>query len=274
LGDQVKKQGLGNPITDAKLVNAIAPQLTVDQGFSTSHMIAMIGQFQGTDAFKTPQYTLPVMTSTSFSYVYQGYNYGNVTFPVNGEGLATIGAFLNLPPLTNTMTGQPLPSPSATNVSILNQSGISSAGDAASTAMKALGFNVSSVTQGTPPGNPAETVVAYNSLNPDVVAQAQMVLRSMSGQTIMAYEPNLTSPVTLMLGSTYSIYTPEIFLPFTTPTTKANNTTTTMKASSTTTTTAPSTTTTIPGFSAPNSSTTKLEPWDPRSCNKSGGAGP
>ena len=51
----------------------------------------------------------------------------------------------------------------------------------------------------------------------DVIAQAQMVLRSMSGQTIMAYEPNLTSPVTLMLGSTYSIYTPEVFLPFTTP---------------------------------------------------------
>ena len=139
LGDQVKKQGLGNPITDAKLVNAIAPQLTVDQGFSTSHMIAMIGQFQGTDAYRTPQYTLPVMTSSSFSYIYQGYNYGNVTFPINGEGLATIWAFLSVRPMTNTMTGQPLPTPSATSVSILDQSGISNAGETASTAMKAIG---------------------------------------------------------------------------------------------------------------------------------------
>jgi len=274
LADQVKNQGLGNPITDAKLVNAIAPQLTVDQGFSTSHMIAMIGQFQGTDAYRTPQYTLPVMTSSSFSYIYQGYNYGNVTFPINGEGLATIWAFLSVRPMTNTMTGQPLPTPSATSVSILDQSGISNAGETASTAMKAIGYNVTSVTQGTPPANPAETVVAYNSLDPSVIAQAQMVLRGMKGQTIMAYEPNLTSPVTLMLGSTYSIYPPDVFLPWMAAINGAKSTTTTVKAPSTTTTTTPSTTTTIPGFSAPNSSTTKLAPWDPRSCNKSGGAGP
>jgi len=275
LGAAVQKQGLGDPITDAKIVNAVAPNLVVDQSFSTSQMINMILHFHNVNVGNVPQYTLPVMTSTSFSYIYQGYNYGNVTFPINNPDTQTIHAFLGTGFGDNTMTGGRLPLVKNVSVSVLNGSGTSGQAQATADQLKAIGFQIGTVGDATPVGNPAETVVAYNSLDPSVVAQAQTVMLFLSGQTIMAYEPTMTSPVTLVTGTSFSVAPPPSATPSTT-TTAAKTTTTAKKGTKSSTTTSSTTTTviTVPGFAAPNSATSQLQPWDPRSCNAKGGAGP
>jgi LCP family protein required for cell wall assembly len=287
LGTVVKNQGIGDPLTDARLISAIAPNLVVDSGFSTSEMLNMVLHFHNLDPNSVPQYTLPVMTSTSFTYYYQGYDYGNVTFPVNADDLVTIWQFLGVPYYTNTLTGADLPTPSQTTVSVLNGSGVYGQAQTTASQLTALGYSIGTVDDTTPVGDPAETVVAYNSLDPAVVAQAQEVFRSLTGQTIMAYQPSMSSPVTVVSGSAFAVNAPLYpvgYAPATTTTLKhgAKSTSSTLKkvakttTTTTTTTTAPTTTTTAPsvdGFSAANSATSTLQPWDPRSCTPNGGEG-
>ena len=275
LSTAMNKQGLGNPITDARLIGAVAPSLTTDSGLSTRDMINMVLQFRNVNANTAPQYTLPVMTSNSYSYYYKGGNYGNVAFPINVPDLATIQAFLGQPTYFDTMQGKIMPKLNDVTVSVLDGSG---SGDAQATAdaLHAVGFQIGLVGSSTPVGNPAETVVAYNSLNPEVVSGAQAVWHELSGQTILAYEPTNTAPITVVTGTNFAVYPPTLPAPATTTTT--HKTTSTAKASKATTTTAATTTTTapvtVPGFQAPNNSTSSLQPWDPRSCTASGGEGP
>jgi LCP family protein required for cell wall assembly len=266
LASAVSAKGVGNPITDAKLVAAVAPQLTVDKGMSNSHMVDLISTYHGVDSQTAPQYTLPVMSSNSYSYLYKGYDYGNVAFPDLTPDLATIQAFLGINGDTNTMNGKPLPKPSEVTVSVMNGSGVS--GQAASTAssFQALGYKIGTVGDVPPVGPIAETLVAYNSKDPATLAAAQRVLRSVSGQAILAYQPTNANPVTLITGTHFAIATPPP-APSSTTTTKPKGTTTTTVAPSTT-------TTTVPGFAPTTQSTSGLEPWDPRSCTPSGGMGP
>ena len=269
LAAAVSKQGLGDPITDAKLVSNVAPQLTVDSSLSTSDMVNMITTFHSVNSQSAPQYTLPVMASNSYSYYYQGYDYGNVEFPDNVPDLSTIQAFLNVSPNTNTMTGAPLPAASKVTVAVLNGSGVYNQASETAAALQQLGFKIGTVGDATPVGNPAETTVSYNSQNPTVVADALKVLRQISGQAILAYDPKQPAPVTVITGTSFAINTPA---PAPTTSTTTHHSTTTHATS---TTTAPTTTTTVPsGFAPPSSSTEPLAAWDPRSCTASGGEGP
>lgn len=271
LAAAVSKQGLGDPITDAKLVSNVAPQLTVDSSLSTGDMVNMITTFHSVNSQSAPQYTLPVMASNSYSYYYQGYDYGNVEFPDNVPDLSTIQAFLNVSPNTNTMTGAPLPAASKVTVAVLNGSGVYNQASETAAALQQLGFKIGTVGDATPVGNPAETTVSYNSQNPTVVADALKVLRQISGQAILAYDPKQPAPVTVITGTSFAINTPA---PAPTTSTTTHHSTTT-HATSTTTTTAPTTTTTVPsGFAPPSSPTEPLAAWDPRSCTASGGEGP
>ena len=269
LAGAVSAKGIGNPITDAKLVAAVAPQLTVDSGLSNSHMVDLISTYHSVNSQTAPQYTLPVMSSNSYSYLYKGYDYGNVAFPDLSPDLATIQAFLGITSNTNTMNGKPLPKPSAVTVAVMNGSGV--AGQAGSTAssLQALGYKIGTVGDATPVGPIAETLVAYNSKDPATLAAAQRVLRSVSGQAILAYQPTNPDPVTLITGTHFSIATPPPPPSPTTTTTKPK-----VKGTTTTTTVPPTTTTTVPGFAPTTQSTSSLESWDPRSCTASGGMGP
>jgi LCP family protein required for cell wall assembly len=269
LASAVSAKGIGDPITDAKLVAAVAPQLTVDAGFSNSHMVDLISTYHGVDSQTAPQYTLPVMSSNSYSYIYKGYNYGNVAFPDLSPDLDTIQAFLGVNSDTNTMDGSQLPRPSAVTVAVMNGSGVAGQATSTATSLKALGYKVSNVGDVTPVGPISETLVAYNSKNPKVLAQAQRVLRSISGQAILAYQPENADPVTLITGSYFSVDSPA---PKATTTTKPKAP---AKGATTTTTVPPTTTTTtVPGFAATIAPTSGLEAWDPRSCTPSGGMGP
>lgn len=267
LAAQVSQQGLSNPITDARLVAAVAPNLTVDSSLSTSDMAHLVLDFHSVNSQTAPQYTLPVMASNSYSYVYQGYDYGNVEFPDNAPDLDTIQAFLGVSPTTDTVTGKALPSPAQVTVAVLNGSGVANQASTTATALQALGYKIATVGDATPVGNPAETLIQYNSQAPGVVAAAQRLLRSFDGQVILAYNPTATTPVSVITGTYFEVHTPA-----------PKTTTTTTKpahSGSTTTTVAPTTTTTtVPGFAATSAATSSLQPWDPRSCSASGGAGP
>jgi LCP family protein required for cell wall assembly len=275
LATAVNKQGLGDPITDARLISSVAPDLVVDQGLSTHDMLNMLLQFKNVKADSVPQYTLPVMTSDQFSYYYKGGNYGNVTFPINQPDLATIQAFLGVPGYVDTLQDKVLPKFNSVTVSVLNGSGTTGQAQSTADALGALGFQIGLVGDTTPVGNPAETVVAYNSLNPSVVAAAQLVWHELSGQTILAYEPTNTAPVTLVTGTYFAVNAPPSATPSTTTTAKATTAAKTKaKTAASTATTTTTTTIAVPGFQSPNSATSSLQPWDPRSCTASGGEGP
>ena len=68
LAAAVKAKGLSNPITDQQLVAGVAGQLTVDSGFSASHMISLVLGFHNVDVNSAPQLTLPVAVDQFGSY--------------------------------------------------------------------------------------------------------------------------------------------------------------------------------------------------------------
>jgi LCP family protein required for cell wall assembly len=261
------KKGLGNPITDARLISAVAPHLTTDQGFSAQHMLDIISKFKGVNPDNAPQFTLPVMTSNSYSYIYKGGNYGNVAFPVNAADISTIYSFLGVSGYWDTWSNRLGLKPSEVTAAVVNGSGTPGQAQATATQLSALGFHISSTGDTTPVGNPALTVVAYNSMDSKVIAAAQSLWHSLSGQTILAYEPDLKDPVTLITGTAFAVNPPVV------TTTTLHGTTTTKPKSSTTTSTTTTTIPAVPGFQTPNTSTAGLEPWDPRACNPKGGPG-
>jgi LCP family protein required for cell wall assembly len=270
LASAVSKKGIGDPITDANLISAVAPQLTVDSGLTTSHMADLILNFHGVNAQTAPQLTLPVMVLGQ-PYVYKGYGYGDVVFPDNTPDLATIQQFLGVGPLTNTMTGEPLPKPSQVTVNILNGTGVANQAADTAAALSALGYKIGGTGDTAPVGNPALTTVEYNSTDPAVVAGAERVLRSITGQAVLAYEPTQTAAITVVTGTDFSVLPPA---PAPVTTTTAHAPSTKSATATTTTTIAPTTTTTVPGFQATTAASSPLSPWDPRSCTANGGEGP
>ena len=123
LAAAVDKRGLGNPITDHDLLLAVAPQLQVDSALSLSSMFGLVTTFHGINIQKTPQQTLPVIVLSSLSYLYQGYDYGNVELTSQPNDAQAISSFLGIGANTNTMTGKPLPSPGSFKVSVLERDG-------------------------------------------------------------------------------------------------------------------------------------------------------
>jgi LCP family protein required for cell wall assembly len=297
LAEAVTAQGLGNPIKDAELISSLAPDLTVDSTLSSSHMVNLVLTYHGINPFGAPELTVPVMESDVNQYFYKGGSYGNVEFPTEPEDFDVVDQFLGVGTDANTLTGDPLPSPSAVTVAVVDGSGIYSAGQTADTALSALGFDVVGLSSGSEVGPQAETVVEYAQDTPVDEAAAQAVARSISGQVIMALAPSSTSDdtgsgtsstttsttaapsgpeVTVITGTDFTVNPPAPVPVATTTTTlpkaKKGATTTT-----TTTTTVPpttTTTTTVPYFGPPSQAVQPLAPWDPRSCTVTGGEGP
>ena len=278
LATAVAKKGLSNPLTDRSIITGVAPDLTVDSGFSASHMINLVLTYHSVNIDGAPQLTLPVLEDTFGSYQYKGGNYGDIEFPTQPTDQSVVDSFLGITSSTNSMTGAPLPDPGTITVSVDNGTGVTDQAATTSAALGALGFHMAELGDTAPVGQEAETVVYYGSKTPAVLAAAQEVANSISGSVALGYNPSMVlggAEVTVDTGTSFSVNPPK---PATTPTPKksksSKGTTTT-----TTTTTAPPTTTTTTNptsglFSAPSSSNEALKPWDPRSCTASGGEGP
>ncbi|HXQ18224.1 MAG TPA: LCP family protein [Acidimicrobiales bacterium] len=270
LATAVAQRGLGNLLTDERIISSVAPQLTVDSGFSSTHMVNLALTYHGTNAYDVPQLTLPVMVGSFGQYFYKGGGYGDVEFPTQPEDQDVIDQFLGVSASTDTMSGGQLPDASAVTVSILNGSGISSALTAAMSGLQALGFDVVGSGYASPVAPEAETVVEYAQQTPTDLAAAQAVARSLTGQVIMAMGPTTDgAEVTVLTGSDFAVNAP--------PGTATSTTTTVVPASGAPTTTPaapPTTTTTIPpGFDPATAPVEALSAWDPRSCTAGGAEG-
>lgn len=257
LASAVAKQGLGDPITDLNLINSVKADVTFDQSWAVSDMANLVLDFHAVNVNAVPQLTLPVADVTdpdgsAGDLIYQGGNYGQVEFTAQSQDQSAIDQVLGIGPTTDSMTGDPLPSPSSVTVSVMNGTGVTDQAADTASGLSALGFDVVNEGDSTPVGDVSETVVYYGSRSRTAEAAAEAVVRNMSGSVIMAYDPSEVTngaEVTVVTGSQFAVNTPTV--PSTGPTTTP---------------TAPTTTSGSTAIAAPSPPTSNLEPWDPRAC--------
>jgi LCP family protein required for cell wall assembly len=273
LASAVKAKGIGDPLTDQRLVAGVVGDLTVDSGFSLSDMVSLVLTYHGVNVNSAPQLTMPVQVDQFGSYTYKGGSYGNIEFPSGPQDHAAVDQFLGLKASEDTYSGGALPSPSSVTVSVMNGSGTSNQASDTAASLKALGFNIGTVGDTTPVGREAETVVYYSSKSHANLAAAQAVANSMSGAVIMAMDPTQVqagSKITVVTGTQFSVNPP----PATVTPTSAAGSTGAASSSTTTPTTSSSSSTNSGAFQPPTTTVEPLAPWDPRSCTAKGGEGP
>ncbi len=299
MASAVAKRGLGNLVTDLRLIDSLSGNLEVDNGFSATAMAHLVLQFHSIDPNAVPQYTLPVVEDGQ-EYYYQGGDYGDVVFPIQPQDQQVVDRFLGSTPTEDT-TGRALPAPGSFTVAVENGSGLYDEGHTTATALEALGYDVTSVTD-TPAGaSTTETTVLY--ANPAQLDDALRVQSEFSGLAVLGYDPGLIAKATgtagvgsstestIDVGSTLSTSEgADVVVVIgsneavnasagSTPTSGPGLSTTTSgpvpgSGTTSTTTTVPAPLADNPDLSAPSGATETLEKWDPRSCTASGGAGP
>jgi polyisoprenyl-teichoic acid--peptidoglycan teichoic acid transferase len=193
LGKEVQTKGLGNPITDASLLDSVAPDLTVD--FSPSQMLTLAREFHAVDVGSIPEYTLPVLVDPN-TYDYEGSSaYGLVVFPSEPQDQATIDAFLG--------STSPKPAP-ATSVSVSVSDGTGgTTGAPTAAALRARGFSILGTSTTPSVGPISETVVTYRT---GQLSAGEAVLRAMSGAAVLTEGSTVGgADVTVTTGSDLAI---------------------------------------------------------------------
>lgn len=263
LASTVTSQGLGNPITDQKLLDAIGSQVQVDSGLSNSAILNLAEEFHSVNINKIQQYTLPVSSTDFSSYTYDGYNYGDVTFPSEGADQQVINEFLGSSNTTDTMTGRSLPKAALVNVNVINGSDTPEQATQVSSALQALGFNIASQPgSATPLSSEAiETVVAYAGRRTE--AKAEAVARQLSGPVILSQNSSLVtsgSDVTVITGTGLSVNSSAA-----STTSSASDSSDQASASSSS--SSSSTSSSATDLAQPNQAIQPLSAWDPRACS-------
>ncbi len=263
LGSTVAAKGLGNPITDQRLIDAIAPNVQVDNGLSTTALIQLAEEFHSVNIGNIPQYTLPISTTTFGDYIYAGLDYGYIAFPVEQIDQQIINKFLGVSNSTDTMTGNPLPSPSSINVNVVNGSGTPNQASQTASALQALGFNIVGKNGTATPlsSETVETVVNYAGSSTE--ADAEAVARQLTGPVILSQNATMVTPgsaVTVLTGTGVTVNSPPSNASASTPSSSAQSSASTSAASSST------NAAVVTGLAVPNSATQPLAPWDPRAC--------
>src|SRR5271155_1097920 len=266
LASSAAKRGLGNPISDLDLISSVKDDVTFDQSWSVDDMAHLLLEFHSTNINSVPQLTLPVAVVTDpdggayGDLIYKGGNYNQVEFPASTQDRAAIDEVLGIAGTTDSLTGEPLPSPSSITVSVINGTGATNQASDTSAALSALGFHTVGVGDATPTGDVSETTVYYGSRSGSAEAAAEEVAGSMNGSVVMAYDPSQVAAgaeVTVVTGTQFVVDLP--------PTTPSSTTSSVGRAGSTTTTQAASAPT-VASIAAPSPPVSGLEPWDPRGC--------
>ncbi len=265
LASKVAHRGLSNPASDLSLISALAPNLTVDNGMSVSLMATLALTFHGVSFNSAPQWTLPVMVGTFGTYQYRGFAKGSVEFPAQPNDQSIVNQFLGINNDTNSLTGQPLPSPQSVTVSVLNGTGVATQAATTSQALGKLGFQMVGVGTASPVGTVAETTVSYAHRTPADEAAAQLVARSLSGSVILEYGPTSNgADVTVTTGTSFSVNASPPSA--STGASGSQPTSTTAAPATTSTTTGTSSGTGTSNFTAPTQAVNSLKPYDPRAC--------
>jgi len=199
LATAVAARGLGNPVTDIQLINSLAGNLEVDQGFSATDMANLILDFHNVNPNSVPQYTLPVVVDGNGQYYYRGSGYGDVVFPYQPADAEVVAQFLGTT-TSQDATGSSLPAPGSFTVAVENGSGIYNKGAKTASALEALGYDVTSTTDTEDSASTTETTVLYS--DPSKLADALQVQSSLSGLVVLGYDPGLIRGSTSGSGST------------------------------------------------------------------------
>ena len=273
LAAKMAHQGLGNPAKDLSLIDAVAPHLTVDSGFSATDMVDIVLRFHHVNINQAPTTTLPVDVATFGPYLYQGAAMGDVEFPAEPADHASIDALLGLAPGDNTMTGKPLPAPTGVRVSVLDGTGVTGQATQTAAALHHLGFDTVGTGTTTSVGSYRETTVTYAHRTPADVAAAQLVADSLAGQVILHYGPTADgAQVTVTTGTDFHV---DAALPGqvapahpTTSTSSTNSTSSTASTASTSATSGSSAASqpAATGFAPTTPSHNSLTYYDPRAC--------
>jgi hypothetical protein len=290
LATKVSKQGLGNPITDERLISTIVPKITRDSALSDADLLTLVLTYHSISIYSAPQLTLPVSVAQFGTFVYEGRHIGDIEFPAEPNDQKTIDSVLGTTMDTNSLNGKPLPQPSAVTVSVLNGANTEGQPTEAVAGLVHLGFDVIGSGRTTQVSNEVETTVTFAKKTPADEGAAELVARSMSGAVTTAYGPTADgAQVTVTTGTDFIVNAsapqpkPKSTPKKTTKPKKSKGTPTSNSSSTTTSSTVPSGTLGAPKppsvlttklFYSPSPQSQKLEPWDPRSCTPTGGPGP
>ncbi|MBV9660668.1 MAG: LCP family protein [Acidimicrobiales bacterium] len=237
-------QGLGNPLKLNDFLGAIIDQIVIDPRLK-GQLLDLASTYKNLNPGTIPELTLPVTPVNN--YRYNGYNMGDVDFPVQPLDNQTIAAW--------DPSALPAPSaPSAVNVyNITNQGHLATS---TASGLTANGLPVSVISDATNPGNPSETLVKYA---PNALPAALAVMGHLSGAVMLDQDPTVPAgTITVDAGSVLAVTTPAA--PASTASTAPPQSTTTPSTSS------PTTAVPTAGGTAPSSSSDELQPWDPRPC--------
>lgn len=196
LGQEVARRGLGNPVADSSLLSSIAPDLTLDTTFGNREILNLLLGYHSKIA-SVIDLTLPVVEDTQL-YTYKGYPYGYVVFPSQPQDQSTIDQFTGGAPIGATVH------PYSVTVSVVNGTSNPRAGSTMAAGLRGLGFKVTSQSASTPVSSVVETTVAY--ANPSHLAQAERVLRSLSGLAVLAQTRTVGgADVTVITGTDVAV---------------------------------------------------------------------
>jgi LCP family protein required for cell wall assembly len=290
---KISAMGIDNPIQDQNLATTILPDLTFDNGFSEGEMVSLATTYAGTKISQVPQLTYPVILNQSDplngdSYLYEGYFYGDVEFPLQPAGWQAVDKVFGVAADESPWDGKVLPASKAFPISVENGTGVPNQAATVATALGHWGYDVTQTGDRSPVGTTSETVVYYGGPPPppngnwssQSLTDALKVMTQIQGPVTLGYDPAEVTHgdvVTVQTGSDISIANRNWAAPPPPPTTSTSTSSTSSTIKSTTTTTAPTTSTVYdpPGvstdnnFSAPSAPVQALQPWDPRACTAS-----
>jgi len=150
-------------------------------------MANLVLEFHGMNPNSVPQYTLPVVVDGE-GYYYRGGGYGDVVFPIQPQDSQVVAQFLGVSP-TQDSSGRSLPSPGSFTVAVENGSGEYNQGAKTESALQALGYNVTSVSDTEVGAVTTETTVLYSQ--PSQLADALRVQSSLSGLSVLGFDPGI-----------------------------------------------------------------------------------
>lgn len=278
LASQVAARGIGDPQTDLALIAAVAPNLTVDSGLSTTAMLKLALDFRHIDLGTTPELTLPTITDNA-TYYYEGGDYGDVIFPSEPQDQQAIDQFLGTKPDAGSLAT------SSVSVSVIDGTDSPTTAEAVASHLAALGYRVIPTTDSDDVGPISETTVLYDGQAH--LQQAERVMSSLAGAVVLgAGKPVGGADVTVIAGSLLSVAKPiALSSPpagakpakrhATSSTSSPAGTSSSSPASSIPTTTIPATSTTLaiptttnPNIGAPTPANPTIPSYDPRECPK------
>lgn len=176
LGAELQKQGIFNISTLNAVLGSVAPQLTVDSGFSITQMISLALTFRSVNPASAPTATLPVYEYPQ-PYYYDGFDDGDVVFPTEPFDEQVLAEELGI---------VPPPVEKGLPVEVLNGTGAPGQASQLAGELAGLGYRVVGTGNDSQPTSFAETVVYYR---PGYEAQAETLVGHLVGEVAMGEHP-------------------------------------------------------------------------------------